>query len=392
MAAVSNKAMSSPLGDISSPAPSLRQWLYACFAALVIHGIAAAPFLSAPVDEPLITDGIGEPTEIGVSLAPVVQPPEPAPEVQPEPEPDIPVIEERATDSPPPAPPAKPREIPDLPDIRPQAVPDLWRGSGGGSVSLEEYLLLKDWLNEARSVILNELSYPPAALRESLSGSSSVIITATREGRIVNWSFRQRTGVPILDREVQRTINSIRRLPKFPDGIPYDTLNFIVPVRFVLMLDDGSIQSGDERDFVEGNASRSAQPAPEAQGLSVEALAQCAAAAAQLTTERDAIDKMRIELESEREVVERDINRYSHEGTRPPHRVERRIEDYNGKIAQYDALVNEFQQEAGAYSAQCGSGSAVWENYVVACAPYKTAGNSYCEAFGDLWLRLQAGP
>ena len=386
MRMLTSKVASSPLGDISSPAPNLRQWSYGLFAALAIHAIGAAPFLPKPIDESLTDDGIGEPTEIGVNLAPIIQPPEPPPEVEPEPEPDIPVVEERATDSPPPAPPAKPRELPDLPDIQPKAVPDLWRGSGGGSVTLEEYLLLKNWLSEARAVILNEITYPPEAATRSLFGSASIIITATSEGRIADWSFQQRTGYTILDREVSRTVRSIRRLPRFPDGISYNTLSFIVPIRFVVM-ENGAILNGDARDLA---AVQNTQPST-VQGLSVDALARCAGAAAQLMSRRDEIDATRVDLESEREYVERDVNRYARERKQAPRRVQRRIDDYNDKIAEYDTLVSEFQQQSEAYSALCEGGRADWESYALACSPYRTAGNVYCEAFTDLWLRIQAG-
>ena len=211
----------------------------------------------------------------------MVQPPEPPPEVAPEPETEIPVLEERATDSPPPAPPARPREIPDLPDIRPRAVPDLWRGgSAGGTVTLDEYLVLRDWLAQARQTVLEQLSYPVEARRYGLSGAAVVAIVTTRDGRITSWSFQQRTGEIILDKEIEATINRIRRLPKFPPGISYDTLTFSLPIRFELVFED---RRGRPTPAPGSAAPQADATAPQQQGLTAQSLAACASEAAILT-------------------------------------------------------------------------------------------------------------
>lgn len=381
----------SPLGDISSPSPRLRQWLIGGGAALLAHAIAAAPFLPAPKPPP-VADIEQNVTEIGVSLAPHVRPPEPPPEMEPEPEPETPVIEERATNSPPPAPPAVPREIPDLPDIRPQAVPDLWRGSAGsgGSLTLEEYLRLKDWLDAARAVILKELSYPAEARRIGLSGSAVVAIVARRDGRIATWSFQTRTGEVILDREISDSINRIRRLPKFPKDTVYDTLTFTLPIRFELVFQNRRRPQATDEPGSPGGPPAS-DDAAAAQGYSAEALGACAASAAALEIMRADIEAQRSALETSREEYERVAARYRKQQRELPARARRQLEAYNEGIAAYDAAITAFQSEATAFNASCGAASATWENYARACAAYRTSGNSYCEAFGDLWARLQSG-
>ncbi len=391
MARTSTNERASVLGDISAPSPRGRQWLLGGAAALAVHAIAAAPFLPAPEENTApVIEAPAETNEIGVSLAPVVQPPEPPPETQPEPEQEIPVIEERATNSPPPAPPAEPRRIPDLPDIRPQAVPDLWRGaSGGGTVTLDEYLLLRDWLSAARQAVLEQLSYPVEARRYGLSGSAVVAIVTTREGRITGWSFQQRTGEIILDKEIEDTIGRIRRLPKFPPGISYESLTFSLPIRFELVFQD---RRGRAAPAPDESAAPGAQTPPQQQGLSAQSLAACASEAALLSGDRDAIESLRAEIEAERNEVDDLLDRYERENRNPPLRVRRRLDAYNERIEEYDARLGEFQTKAAAFSAQCGQGSATWDNYAQACGPYRTSGNIYCEAFGDLWLRLQAGP
>ena len=231
MSRIRIRNQSAPFGDTSTPAPTFRLWAIGGAAAVIAHAAGAIPFLPPPLP-PMAAD-MDEGPALGVRLAPMITPPEPIP---PEPVPEVEeqVIEERASDSPPPAPPAKPRELPDLPDISPRAVPDLWRGSGtgDGGLTLEEYLALKDWLDAVRTEILQSLTYPPEARRAGLSGRAQVIVLANREGRIVQWSFRTQTGHPILDREIKRSIDRIRRLPKFPPDTQYDELSFSVPIRF----------------------------------------------------------------------------------------------------------------------------------------------------------------
>ena len=203
----------SPLGDVSKPKITTQQWTMGALFALFVHVIAAIPFLPAPIE--IITAPLDDGPGIGVQLAPMIKPPEPVQDQIIEEE--TPALEERAEASPPPAPPAKPRETPDLPNIRARPVPELWLGSGTGSgqLTLEEYMALKDWLDNVRSEVLSALSYPIEARRAGISGSAQVVIVASRQGRIVKWYFRRQTGEPILDREIQASIDDIRKLPKF---------------------------------------------------------------------------------------------------------------------------------------------------------------------------------
>ena len=374
-----------PFGDTSNQAPSVRLWAVGSAAAVVLHVAGAIPFLPEPL--PPIVEPVDEGPGLGVRLAPMITPPEPAP---PEPVPEVEeqVIEERASDSPPPAPPAKPRELPDLPDIQPRAVPDLWRsGAGaGGGLTLEEYLALKDWLDEVRTEILQSLSYPAEARRMGLSGSAQVIVLANREGRIVDWSFRTQTGHPLLDREISRSINRIRRLPKFPPDMQYDELSFSVPIRFELVLQSGA----PAPQSAPRTGSAQAAAPPQEVGLPLQQLRYCARTAVDLTARRQEISVLRQELETLLAEYERNMERYTRQRREPPLRVRNQRRDYERGVQEYDALVATFQTEAGAFSNVCGGGSATWENYAIACGPYVGGGNSYCEAYGDLWMRLRA--
>ena len=124
--------------------------------------------------------------------------------------------------------------------------------------------------------------------------------------------------------------------------------------------------------------------------LSVAQMRQCADNAAELAFERDAIERKRAELEAIRAEYEKKSKRYQHDQSQMPRSVSNLLKDYNKGIDEYNALIEAFQAKAQAFSAMCGSGSTNWDNYVLACGPYRAAGNSYCEAFGDLWLRLSS--
>lgn len=377
-----------PLGDLSRGAPSASLWMWGGAIALVIHIAAALPFLPKPVPEADNQVGLQEGPPLGVRLAPIIAPPEPIeqPPVIEEPEPKL---EERASDSPPPAPPAKPRELPDLPDIRPQSVPDLWLGgsSGGGTLTLEEYLALQEWLRLARAAVIGELSYPPEARRNGMSGEAEIIIVVNREGRILDWSYVRRTGYPILDREIEDTVRRVRRLPRFPDGTSYNTLSYRLSIRFELVYSVGDRARGapPPRRSTDGDPGAGAQPQAT---LAYEDISRCAATAAELSAQRDAILTRRVDLEAQVAEFERQIARYERRGENLPRSIRRDMARYEDVIAAFDAEVGAFQTRAQGFSAVCGGGSARFEEYARACAPYAASGNSYCEAFTDLWARL----
>ena len=106
---------------------------------------------------------------------------------------------------------------------------------------------------------------------------------------------------------------------------------------------------------------------------------------------RNAIAARRSELETLRADYERQALRYQRDQAEAPLRVRRLLDRYNDGVGDYDSLTARFDADVDVYSAACGHGSAAWENYAAACRPYLHAGNPYCEAFADLWARLQVG-
>jgi len=387
------------LATTGTPAPGTTHWAIAGTAAIALHAVAALPFLPEPVNDPapVIEE---EGPEIGVNLAPFIQPPEPEqppPEPEPEPEPEPQVIQERAEDSPPPAPPAEPREVPDLPEIQPQIVPDLWTGRPGsgseGQLSLEEYLFLRDWLTAARAQVLERISYPYEAARLQITGSAEVIITVNREGEIVSWRFMRQAGNGYLDNEVSRTINGIRRLPRFPEGTTRSVLSYTLTIRFELVMPDGTILTEDTApaDAPAAPSQAPAGPAREPQNmLDVGALAQCASLGEQVNRERERVLSQRDALQAIRTEYEEQSARYRRQQDLP-RRVENLLEDYNENVGAFNGQLAAFNARTERYTAMCGGKSVTFEDYARVCGPYLEAGNAYCETFAGLWTRLGEG-
>ncbi len=229
------------MGDPISTHPTRGAWIIGGAVALLVHGVAALPFLEEPAP-PIIGVGPGDQGGIGIMLdeLPPPLPPQPEPEPEPEepepePEPEEEVIEEKSPEAPPPEAPPEPREEPRAPQPQPQPEPrDIWTG-GGGDLTLEDYLSLEDWLRQAQAQVRGELRYPMDARRREIEGMATVVITVDRRGRVRDWEFIDPTGQPILDAEISRAMRRLRRLPPIPGSISHDRLRFIVPIRFQIV-------------------------------------------------------------------------------------------------------------------------------------------------------------
>ena len=242
------------------PAPRGLHWAAGLVLAAAVHALAAAPFLPepAPPAPPVEPAAV----EMGVALAPLVQPPEieAPPPPPPEPVEETPVIRERAADSPPPAPPETPREIPDLPDIRPQAIPELWQGApgGGGGLSLSEFMNLREWLAQARAELMQHVEYPQRAAADRITGSARILVVARSNGEIIRWRFVDRSRHEVLNRAVTRAVDRVRRLPPFPPGTTQEVLTYTTEFRFELVMPDGSILAQSETEAAPSRPARTA--------------------------------------------------------------------------------------------------------------------------------------
>ncbi|MEO1657567.1 MAG: TonB family protein [Pseudomonadota bacterium] len=383
-----NGSSAHPLGRVGVPSPTAKHWTIAGVLALLVHVIAALPFLPAPISETdvEIADP-GEAPALIVDLPPIVRPPEPEtpPEVMPEPEEQV--IEERAASSPPPEPPATPREVPQLPDITPRAVPEIWSGASGSAMTLEEYLFLQDWLAAARKAVLEQVRYPEDIRRDQITGSGKIVIVGARDGEVVEWRFIEKTGSERLDREVERAMRRIRQLPPFPDGTRYDTLSFVATVRFEIIMPDGTILANTRP---RAPANGSSQPSDQTELVSLARMQQCAASAAGLQEDRETIDDERRVIEGDIADYQRAAQRYERDRQPLPRRLELQRRRIGERVEAFDADVAALQQQAEAFQRVCSGGQVRFENFSAACRPYLSTGNLYCEAFGPYWERLRA--
>jgi TonB family protein len=367
-------------------APRAVHWMAGLVLAAGVHVAVALPLLPEPEPPAPIVEPEG--IEMGVDLAPLVQPPEI--EAPPPPPPEIieeePVLQERAEDSPPPAPPAVPREIPDLPDIRPQAIPEMWRGSpGGGGVSLAEFMNLRGWLAEARAEVMRHVRYPERAAADRITGSARVIIVASADGEITQWDFVERSRHDVLNQAVSRAVNRVRRLPPFPEGTTQTFLTYTTEFRFELVMPDGSILAQSETD----PAPQAAAAAPPPSNLaSLADLASCASAGARIGTLRSDIMARRDALQARLADYNEDVERYQRRRESVPRRLERERDAINAESEAFNADLETFQASVPPYQAQCGSVRAAFEDFASVCAPFLQRGNLFCEAFGEYWGRL----
>ena len=98
--------------------------------------------------------------------------------------------------------------------VNPNAIPD-W----------QSHLMLK--LNEVKR-------YPSQARRNRQQGVSYLRFTMDREGIVLAKSIEQPSGYTLLDRETLDLIERAQPLPKPPEEMPGETLEFVVPVEFFL--------------------------------------------------------------------------------------------------------------------------------------------------------------
>ena len=393
MTASSETARSRLLTLSAKPAPRASHWAAGLTVAAAIHAGAAAPFLPEPEPPAPVVEPEG--VEMGVELAPLVQPPEieAPPPPPPEPVEEEPVVQERAEDSPPPAPPTEPREIPDLPDIRPQAIPEMWRGAPGGGqgLSLSEFMNLREWLAQARAEVMRHVSYPERAAAERITGNARILVVARSNGDIERWDFVERSRHDVLNRAVERAVTRVRRLPPFPPGTTQEVLTYTTEFRFELVMPDGSILS--ETPSAAGNAggAPAAPAAPDPDLASVSELAECAALGSQIGAARADILQRRDALQARLAEYNEDMERYERFRDDPPRRMERERDAINETSEAFNADLEAFQASIAPYQSQCGSVRASYEDFAAVCGPFLQTGNLFCEAFGDFWGRLGGG-
>lgn len=90
------------------------------------------------------------------------------------------------------------------------------------------------YLDELRARLARNKTYPRRARRLDLEGRAVFYLVINRDGELVKWTFRQRTGHDILDRAVERMIKSATPLPPFPSDMSGQRLELTIPVTYQL--------------------------------------------------------------------------------------------------------------------------------------------------------------
>ncbi len=379
-----------PFGNTATPAPRLYHWIAGIGFAFAVHAAAALPFLPDPQPQAFSADpNLDNGIPISLAPPPLPQPPEPEPEPEPEEVPE-PVLEERSQASPPPAPPALPREVPDLPDIEPQIISDLWSGSGGGTLGVDEYLSLRDWFKLVNEQFQTRLGYPIEARKQALSGRAKVVFTVNRAGRVIDWTLADSTGHRILDRAIEQAAGRSRQFPPLPETIDRQTIVFALPIVFELIFaDPGTMSAPPAPANSEDTPSAASAPV----GLTAQQIGQCAAMAAELTIERDQLLTLQDELVEQRAEYERLAERAVRSGAGDSPRLRRLLRDFQRSVETYEAGRGALNMQAESFQSTCQGGQAEFEAYQIACAPYLTSGNVYCQAYEPFWERLRVeGP
>jgi TonB family protein len=91
-----------------------------------------------------------------------------------------------------------------------------------------------EWQAQVATHLARFQRYPPAAAEQEISGIAYVLIHTKRNGQIVSANLHRSSGQPLLDAEAVRAVRAANPLPAMP-GDPAASINFILPVRFVLM-------------------------------------------------------------------------------------------------------------------------------------------------------------
>ena len=214
----------------------------ALLAALLIHAGALAAFLWWPPATHLMSK---TPGTAGIRLVLGARVPDGLSE------PIVPDIPRRALETRPPLPPEEPALSPPSQAAPPSSprqtaspaapVTGLTAGAGesaalteGKVVGLGDQDAQATYLAELQSWLARYKEYPYSARRRGLEGRAILRFTVARSGDVLDYRLDQSTGVPILDREVEKMIERARPLPPFPPGLNRETLNISIPIKFDL--------------------------------------------------------------------------------------------------------------------------------------------------------------
>lgn len=91
-----------------------------------------------------------------------------------------------------------------------------------------------DWQSSLMMKLNEAKRYPSSARRSRHEGVAYLRFAMDREGDVLSASIERSSGYPLLDKETLALIGRAQPLPKPPEGMPGELLEFVVPVEFFL--------------------------------------------------------------------------------------------------------------------------------------------------------------
>ena len=77
-----------------------------------------------------------------------------------------------------------------------------------------------------------EISYPRRAISRNQEGSIVLKVTVNKKGELVEMDYEEKTPYSSLNKEAKDALSSAAPFDPLPEGIPSDTLEFTIPIRF----------------------------------------------------------------------------------------------------------------------------------------------------------------
>jgi len=93
---------------------------------------------------------------------------------------------------------------------------------------------LATWQKEIVQLVAKKQVYPRAALSREIEGHAKVKLTVDRSGKIQSHEIVERTGQPVLDKEIDGLVERLDPLPTPPADIPDADLSFVLPLAWVI--------------------------------------------------------------------------------------------------------------------------------------------------------------
>lgn len=102
------------------------------------------------------------------------------------------------------------------------------------SASGSAAMTLAEWRRLLRHHLARYQQYPEDAQRKGQQGTPHVFFTVCHDGRVLEAHIARTSGIASLDQAGMDLVRRAEPLPAFPQGLPEDRLNLVVPVEFVL--------------------------------------------------------------------------------------------------------------------------------------------------------------